>query len=171
MPFLSHLDTRAYRPDEFMLRDRFGFEFELSGVRYQLWTPERFITDFGSMPWLVQAIPGFDVNGPSRFASIPHDYLYSCHGSVSVVLLNQASGVPIGFIRKQFTRAECDEIFRLAILDIGGDPYTRIAVNRRYTKAEAAMFYAGVRAGGWYYWNKRAGGLRLGYDLAPPDTP
>lgn len=169
MPFLSNLDTRVYKEGEFFLLNPFGFEFVLKGHRYQLWTPRRFITDFGSMPWLIQCIPGFDVNGPSRFASIPHDYLYSSNGDVVLIVVDIATGVPLGQVRKQFTRTECDEIFRLALLDIGGDEFTKDLIEHRYTKAQAALFYTGVQLGGLYYWNKRRDGICHDYDFAPKE--
>lgn len=169
MPFLANLDTRVYKPDEFVVLAPFGFEFELRGRCYQLWVERGFITDFGSMPWLVQAVPGFDVNGASRFASIPHDWLYSNHGAVTVTEIEASTGVPLDTLRIQFTRAECDEIFRLALLAIGRDAYSRWAVNRPYTQAEAALFWSGVRSGGWYYWKQRSAGVQNLTDFVPAD--
>lgn len=164
--FLSPLDTRAYRPKESVLLRKFGYQFELDGKVAQLWTPRAFVTDFGSMPWLVQCLPGFSVNGPSRPGSIPHDYLYCCHGSVEVTFIDESTGVAIDRSWEKFDRSQCDEIFRQAILDIGGDPYTKDLAPHRYSKAQARMFWSGVRAGGWYYWNKRKNGIDLEYDFA-----
>lgn len=169
MPFLSFLDTRAYAPGEFVLTRQFGYQGTLDGVTFQLWAERGYITDFASIPWLVQRLPGSDVNGASRPAAIPHDRLYSACGKVRVTLLEEYTGVPLGDAEVQFSRSECDEIFRMALLDIGRDPYTRHMVKRPYHPAEAAAFYAGVRSGGWYHWGKRKrrGGFDPAYDLAP----
>jgi len=166
MAFLSPLDTRVHLPGEFVLLDHFGFECELAGHgRFQLWTLLGFITDFASIPWAVQGLPGFDVNGPSRFAAIPHDWLYCHRGRVEVVPRNTLTGQLLPPVVKQFSRGECDEIFRLAILAIGDDPFTRYITPRRYSQAQAGLFWAGVRAGGWYYWNKRRKGIDPDYDF------
>jgi len=168
MPFLSPLDTRAYRPGEFVLLGHFGFECELPDRgRFQLWTPRGFVTDFASIPWAVQILPGFDVNGPSRYAAIPHDWLYCNQGRVEIVPRDWYSGQLQPPLRVRLTRAECDEVFRQALLAIGGDCFTRAAIEEPYGAAQARLFWSSVRAGGWWYWRKRRAGVDRSYDFAP----
>jgi hypothetical protein len=158
MPFMTYLDVRAYRPGEFALLTPFPFQFLLNGVFFQLTVPRRFITDFASIPWIVQALPGFDVNGSSRYAAVAHDFLYCCQGKVEVDILDGLMG---GSLRKsvaRFSRAQCDDIFRQAILDIGRDKASKHQISSPYSEFQADLFWAGVRAGGWYYWRKRKTG-------------
>ena len=163
--FLSHLDTRAYRDGEFVLLNPFGFEFQFEGCGpFQLFVPEGFITDFASIPWLVQALPGFKVNGASRFAAGVHDWLYCNNGVVGVHCLS-ATGVPSArTYRVGFSRAEADEIFRQALLATGYDQFTYEC--EPFTQLQARLYWAGVRSAGWYYWRKRSSGIRKVYDFA-----
>lgn len=168
--FLAPLDTRVHLPGEFVVLEHFGFECALPGHgTFQLWTRRGFITDFASIPWAVQALPGFDVNGSSRFAAVPHDWLYCHRGLVEIVPRNPIDGQLLPPVVKQFSRGECDEIFRLAILATGGDAFTRNLTPRRYSAAQARLFWAGVRSGGWYYWSCRRKGIRPDYDFVQPD--
>lgn len=160
MPFNSHLDVRVWEPQEFVLLSDLEYQFTLNGVVMSMVAPRGFITDFASIPWLVQCLPDFDVNGPSRWAAIPHDYLYCSSGRVSVTFLDRLGGTQIGVKRKvSFTRSQCDEIFRMAILDTGKDKFTKRSVDEPYSETSARLFWLGVRAGGWMYWNKRRNGL------------
>lgn len=158
MPYLSFLDTRACDPGEFALLEKFRYQFKLNAVFFEVAVPRRFITDFASVPLLVQALPGFDVNGGSRYPAVVHDYLYCCQGRVEVQILDGFGGTSLRGSVSRFSRAQCDDIFRMAVLDVGGDPYSRQQVLERYSEFEANLFWAGVRAGGWYYWNKRKAG-------------
>lgn len=168
MPFLSHLDTRAYKPGESVLLNDFTVEFMLGNRRVRHTTKKGFITDFASIPWIVNWHPRFDVEGASRVASIPHDDFYSHHGRI---LIDVMSNDGVDVLRKdceiQLTRNECDSIFRQLILDTGGDDFTRDMINARYTESEANLFYAGVQLGGWYYWRKRVSGIKSNYDFVP----
>lgn len=166
--FLSHLDTRAHKDNEFVLLDDFGFEFHLPGYdKYQMWVPRGFITDFASVPWLVQALPGFDVNGASRFAAVVHDWLYCNNGLVPMYRVNKLTGLSRVMIDVQFDRSQADEIFRIALLATGSDAFTKPLVEERFTETQARVYWLGVRSGGWYYWNKRKDGIRIGYDFMP----
>lgn len=158
MPYMSHLDTRACAPGEFALLEAFRFQFLLNSVHCELSVPRRFITDFASVPLLVQALPGFDVNGGSRFPAVVHDYLYCCQGKVEVSIVKEFSGPVLRSMISRFDRNQCDEIFRMAILDVGKDEYSKGQVEEPYTEWDANLFWAGVRFGGWYYWNKRKAG-------------
>lgn len=156
--FLSHLDTRAYRDGEFVLLNPFGFEFCIEDYGpSQIFVPEGFITDFASIPWLVQALPGFNVNGASRFAAVIHDWLYCNNGSASTVLPSTRSSY-LGF-----SRSQSDEIFRQALLSIGHDQFTHEC--EPFTQLQARLYWFGVRSAGWYYWRKRHSGIRKDYDF------
>lgn len=88
--------------------------------------PQRFYTDFASVPGQI-LLPGIVPKiGKVRDAAIVHDYLYSINGEL-----------PDG---RKLTRKECDSVFYDALL------VCRVPVWR----AKAA--YAGVRAGGWKAW-------------------
>ncbi len=96
--FLNHARTVDYLPGEFVFTDPLGYRTNVQRVPDKsrlLVVPERFITNFASIPWLAQAIPGFSVNGNSRRAAGLHDLLY-CTGL--------------------FPRIVCDQIFREALL-------------------------------------------------------
>lgn len=131
MPFLSNLDLREYRPNEWVV---------LSALRYRgrqgcVDVPRGFITDLASIPQALRNV--FNVNGRSRKAAVLHDYLYCTRG--------------LG----RLSRAECDALFLDALSDCSVD-----ALQRR-------LMWAGVRVGGWVYWNKREDGLRSDYDFVP----
>lgn len=158
MPYMSHLDTRSCAPGEFGLLKKFRYRFTLEGRHYEVAAPRGFITDFASVPLLVQALPGFDVNGGSRYPATIHDLLYCCQGKLEALLLGEVSGPVIRQVVTRFSRSQCDEIFRLAILDVGKDPFSREQVEEPYSEWDANLFWAGVRFGGWYYWNKRKAG-------------
>lgn len=150
--FLSPLDTRAYKAGEFVLLADFVVEFNLraDGVDWmRLVIPRGYITDFASVPWLVQALPGFDVNGDSREAAVLHDFAYSSQGRLAVT--PQFGGV--GMLH--LTRNSCDQLL------VGG------LVASGYSRFAANTFYAGVRAGGWLYWRKRRTGIKHDFDFVP----
>jgi hypothetical protein len=148
--FRSPLDTRAYTAGEFVLLADFRVEVHSETAGYLIAPPRGFITDFASVPKLVQALPGFDVNGNSRDAAVLHDYLYCCNGDLTVRDFDGGQLTTLSLSRQQ-----CDRIFFDALLACG------------LSKKTASLFYAGVRAGGWYYWNKRSDGLQDHYDFVP----
>ena len=148
--FLTPLDTRAYEADEFVVLRDYELEFDHHGRRYRLTIPRGFITDLGSQPWLVQALPGFGVNGNSRDAAVPHDFGYSSAGDLAV--LDVTTGE---IVRLKLTRREVDQLFYDGLIASG------------YSRAVARLFYLGVRAGGWWYWRQRRGGIRYDYDFVP----
>lgn len=150
--FLSPLDTRAHAAGEFVLIADLLVELHIENVNYVIAVPRRFITDFASVPKLVQLLPGFDVNGNSRRAAVLHDFLYCCHGELTVRDLESGKLTTTSLTRKQ-----CDEIFFDALLTC------------TYSPQAASLFYAGVRAGGWYYWAKRRNGLKDNFDFVPED--
>lgn len=166
MAFLSYLDTRAYLPREFVLTRRLGFEFERNGRPTQVWVPRAFITDFASVPKPVQMMPGFDVNGASRPAAVIHDWLYCCAGYVHLEYPDFTTGAIVDAEWVQLTRGGCDAVFRQALLATGGDKYTYHTTPVRYTQRQVALFWAGVRLGGWLYWGKRKDGIDFDYDFA-----
>lgn len=71
MAFLTPLDLRAYRPDEWVLLLALIYMTK-GGTRYIV--PRGFITDLASIPRLLRAL--FDINGASRKAAVLHDFLY-----------------------------------------------------------------------------------------------
>jgi len=71
--FLTCLDVRVYKSGEFVLLKPLIFSSLGAGI---IEIPKGFITDFASVPKIVQLLPGFDVNGESRPAAVVHDYLY-----------------------------------------------------------------------------------------------
>jgi hypothetical protein len=165
MSFRSRLITSAYIEGEFVVVSPFIYQFHLKSFWHTITVPKGFITDFASIPWLVQALPGFDVNGDSRFAAVVHDYLYCMQGMVSTIKCGYLGD--FGRLEPaQFSRADCDEIFKQALRDTGRDVFTRDIVKGSYSGLQADLFYAGVRAGGWQYWNKRKDGPRPD-DFAP----
>lgn len=155
MPFRTRLVTSVYTEGSFVVVRPFVYTFKLRGMQHTITVPKGFVTDFASIPWIVQRIPGFDVNGDSRFAAVVHDYLYCMQGVVSVETHRVDS---VGVVPATFSRLECDEIFKQAIRDTGRDATTRDIVKGSYSGLQADLFYAGVRVGGRAYWNKRKGG-------------
>jgi hypothetical protein len=149
--FLTPLDTRAYKPGEFVVLNDFIVEFKPWASWLRLTVPRGFITDFASVPKLVRLLPGFDVNGDSRDAAVLHDFAYSSRGRMAVT--SPYSGVDMVHL----TRAECDRLLFGGLIACG------------YTNAQADLFYAGVRAGGWWYWRKRRYGIKPDFDFVPDD--
>ncbi len=133
MPFLSNLDLREYRPNEWVLIADLCYR---GTPLKRIEVPRGFITDLASIPQAFRNV--FNVNGRSRKAAVLHDYLYCTQG-----------------LHGALTRELCDAVFLDALADCGVD-----LVQRR-------LMWAGVRAGGWVYWRKRADGLRIEYDFAP----
>jgi len=74
MAFLTPLDLRAYKPDEWVLLLALIY-LAKNGKRYI--APRGFITDLASIPRLLRAL--FDINGQSRAPAVLHDFLYCMH--------------------------------------------------------------------------------------------
>lgn len=152
MPFLNRLRTDAYSPGGEILPGEFGLvqplKYRIDDCDYHLEVPRGFITDFASIPRPVRALPGFNVNGPSRPAAVLHDWLYCMHGRVAVTDSQDYA------VHMELTRKECDLLFHQGLVSLG----ERLDI--------AWAMYQGVRAGGWYYWNKRKDGIKPG-DFLP----
>lgn len=154
LTFLTPLDTRAYKPGEFVLMHDFDLDVRFGYAKndslFRIVVPRGFITDFASVPKTIQAIPGFDVNGQSRDAAIPHDYAYCCGGRVVAHNLTLKMPATLSLTRKQ-----CDQLLYDGLVASG------------YSKAIAWLFYLGVRIGGGFHW--RPDGLSRDYDFAPAE--
>lgn len=74
MAFMTPLDLRAYKPDEWVLLLALIY-LAKDGKRYI--APRGFITDLASIPRLLRAL--FDINGQSRAPAVLHDFLYCMH--------------------------------------------------------------------------------------------
>jgi len=72
--FLTPLDLRAWKPDEWVLLLALIYMAK-DGTRYV--APRGFITDLASIPRLLRAL--FDINGLSRAPAVLHDFLYCIH--------------------------------------------------------------------------------------------
>jgi len=72
--FMTPLDLRAYKPDEWVLLLALIY-LAKDGKRYI--APRGFITDLASIPRLLRAL--FDINGQSRAPAVLHDFLYCMH--------------------------------------------------------------------------------------------
>lgn len=90
--------------------------------------PAGTLTDLASVPVLVQNLPFLDPTGRSRSPSVLHDFLY--RGGTFV------NG-------RRPTRGEADRLLRVALR------------SERSSRTVAAVFWLGVRAGGWFAWQKR----------------
>ncbi len=84
-----------YRPGEFVLIETLKYK-SLSGE--VILVPRRFITDFASVPKVVEWLPGFDVNGNSRRPAVLHDFLYCS---------------------QMYPRDRCDYLFYEALVSVG----------------------------------------------------
>lgn len=154
MRFLSPLITekKSDAPGEFIMYRDFGVEFRFRGNWYREVVPKGFITDFASVPRAAQILPGFGVNESSANSSVPHDYHYCRRGKLAVTDCITGRVELI-----ELTRKECDQLLYDGLISSG------------YSRAQAAMFYAAVRIGGWYYWSRRVDGLRQDFDFVPYD--
>lgn len=112
-------DVRVWVPGEWAMLATLVY-VALDGSRYEI--PERFISDFASIPRLLRAV--YATDDEVRAPSLLHDWLYCS---------------------KLVTRARADELFREAMTRAGTGYFKRNSM------------YAGVRSGGWVYWNKRDG--------------
>ncbi len=149
--FLSPLDTRKYTtPGEFVLLSDYAIEIFYKGVWYIETIPRGFITDFASVPALVQSIPGFGVNDDSAYSAVGHDYHYCRQGFLEW----RRSGVP-AIKAVSLTREECDQLLYAGLIAKG------------YSGAEALAFYEGVRLGGASHWATKDGGLDTEVDFVP----
>jgi hypothetical protein len=87
--------------------------------RNNIEVPVGFVTDLATVPKFLRGV--LDVNGRSRRPATLHDWLYNT---------------------QTLPRAECDDIFRRALL-IEGEGISQW------------LYFAGVRAGGWAYWGRK----------------
>ncbi len=108
----------------FELREPFRYLVNRSGMRAIITVPAGFRTDFASIPRMLWPI--LPPHGKYSRAAVVHDYLYSIRGKASRAL--------------PYTRAECDEIFLIAMAELGVSWATRW------------VMYLGVRLGGWWGW-------------------
>lgn len=95
MPFLNRLRVDIWTAGEFVVVDPLDFT-AASGANYIV--PKGFITNFASVPKVVQLLPGFDVNGDSRMPATLHDWLYASHLEL---------------------RSVCDDLLREALISVG----------------------------------------------------
>jgi hypothetical protein len=151
--FITRLRTDCYAPDgsiqdgEFVLTAPLIWEL---APNTRLIVPTHFITDFASIPKALHFMPGFDVNGRSRAASVLHDWLYCAQKEVLVY--NESGELD----HAPFSRPQADALFRDALLATNNPPIV------------AHAMYAAVRCFGWRYWDKRHDGLDSNYDFALP---
>lgn len=138
-PGFTRLTTDAYdpsgviQPGEFVVANDLWYH---RPIGESIKVPRGFITDFASIPKIVQLVPGFDVNGDSRPAAVLHDYLYCEVGKVDVWTGPMK-------LRAEYTREECDEIFAEALTVL------------KHNSFVVAAMYSGVAVGGWQYWGNR----------------
>ncbi len=154
MKFLSPLLTQksSSEPGDFILYHNFKAEFEADGTKYLMTVPKGFITDFASVPKLVQLLPGFGQTGASANAAVVHDFCYCCRGDL---MLTFAEFPRLASL--ELTRAQCDKLLYLGLRASG------------YSRVVAGLYYLGVRIGGWLYWYRRRRGLDVRYDFVPTD--
>ena len=86
----------------------FVYKYEMITVR------AGFKTDLASVPRVLRSF--VSINGIHRRAAVLHDWLYN---------------------KKMYTRKECDQIFKIALIECGCSTFV------------ANTMYLGVRAGGW----------------------
>ena len=155
MIYLTPLVTQKHRePGEFIIFRDFRVSFGLpSDIPVVITIPRGFITDFASVPRLVQVLPGFNRTESSANAAVLHDWLYCNRGQVSGE--NPVFGLKNN--KLNLTRKQCDELLYEGLRESG------------YSRITAWMFYSAVRAGGWLYWNRRSDGLDLSYDFVPDE--
>lgn len=151
MGFITRLRTDAWVPpetgivkdDEFVVVLPLVYHSEKTGMLLEVL--RGYITDFASVPRIVREMPGLGVNGRSRAPAVLHDFLYSMQGKVDVVYTIESDDHDRtkGKEHRMFSRKECDDLFLEALESV--QCWTRHAL------------YAGVRAGGWAYWDERQG--------------
>lgn len=150
------------RPREFVIYRDFEIEFWLYGECYRLVIPAGYITDFASVPRIMQNLPQFGPTDASGFAAVPHDYNYSSQGRVRATWLHviedgrEVTVVPTA-VDLVLTRKDCDELLYQGLIASG------------YSRATAWAFYAGVRIGGRLYWNRRQRDQKGRRDFVPKD--
>lgn len=140
--FLSPLDLRVYKPNEFVILNPFKTRFDHAGTIYENTVNRGFITNLASIPPIVQDLPDFSINGLSRRPAVGHDYNYSCGGLITVLDVAKNQVVKI-----QLTRNDCDLMLRDGLIAEG----LSIEV--------ANLFYRGVQFGGASHWEVRKDGL------------
>ena len=145
--FVQRVTTRAHDPGEFVVVEKLQY---LSRAGLVFSVERGFITDFASTPWIVQVLPGFDVNGDSREPAVLHDRLYCARGEVEAFDIHAQRWQLL-----RLSRAECDALFREALLSVG------------FNGAAVFAYWSGVRAGGWHHWNRRLKPKHPSYDFVP----
>ncbi len=114
---------------EYILKDLAVYESELFHV--SIIVPTGFVTDLASIPRIVWSLIGWTPDGLHRNAAIVHDFLYQRRGRLPVEYISPP---------RSFSRKECDEIFKEAMLSLG------------VGKIKANIIYGAVRTFGWMAW-------------------
>jgi hypothetical protein len=103
-----------------------------------------FIYDGASVPRWLWSLSGLHPDGPMRNASLVHDLIYVLKGlldqSSDLVEVYEHSGGHFKRITYDFTRKECDKLFKRMLLQDG------------LKKSKANLAYVGVRLGGAFLW-------------------
>lgn len=114
--FKTALDLRADAPGRWVLLSPLVWEDDA-----KVEVPTGFVTDLASVPRPFRNI--LDINGRSRRAAVLHDFLYT---------------------EQKRSRAECDSIFRKALIAEG------------VSAAARWLYWSGVRVGGWVAWGNKS---------------
>ncbi len=125
--FEDDLILKATLPKGWVVQAQFRYTTNIHtahGGAFRIVVPAGFPTDLASIPRIFRGL--VTKNGPSRYAAVVHDYLYSLKG-------NGPKGV---------TRAQADNIFREAMASLGVPKWKMVAMHRA------------VQGFGWMIFNK-----------------
>lgn len=115
--FTTDLDLRATEPGRWVLLAPLVWDEGTTGIT----VPAGFVTDLASVPRPFRNI--LNINGRSRRAAVLHDFVYT---------------------EQTLTRADCDALFRRALIAEG------VSIAGRW------IYWSGVRVGGWVTWGNKA---------------
>lgn len=128
--FLDPLILEAILPKGWRVSRRFRYQTDI-GKQRTIQIPVGFQTDLASIPRIFRSFVTKD--GPSRYAAVVHDYLYSLKGK-------GPKGVP---------RQDADNIFREAMISVKVPRWKRVVMHRA------------VQGFGWILFNKEPKGLNI----------
>lgn len=115
--------------------------FAYKDIVYRMYVNSGFITDFASIPRLARILY-LPTDPRWREASVVHDMLYTCLGTVKLQVLGPKNIWQPAVA--QFSREDCDKIYRIL---------TRMTGT---SWRDAWIQYYAIRLGGGERWNKRA---------------
>lgn len=127
-------------------QDELGFRSTLIGKEITI--PAGSVNDLASIPRIFRMI--FPVNGPHRLAAAIHDYIYLKKGVLPEGVVSRYGADCMFYEAMVMSRSEVAGAYTFEAIESNDEPLVPTWC--------AKLMYAGVRLGGWIYWNRKPKG-------------